>query len=171
MGTRPVPGALSSGRARQCSGTGLCVDCRRVLWVQGPGVNIQEKIVLLRNLGYKTRGIAMRLNVAYSEVKVQVRKLVRVVGIIDSLPHVGEGSVFGENSIYRAPGCKWAQETFAGCPQQRHVTGEPGKVQGRDRVGIEEWSCGYRSRVVSIRLFGEHSIYRVTRGTRLGGGV
>ena len=38
--------------------------------------------------------------VAYTEVKVQVWDLVRVVGIIDPLPH-GE-SVFGENSIYRA---------------------------------------------------------------------
>ena len=33
--------------------------------------------------------------VAYPEVKVQVRGLVRVVGIIDPLPH--GGSVFGEN--------------------------------------------------------------------------
>ena len=56
--------------------------------------------------------------VAYPEVKVQVRDLVRVVGIIDPLPH-GE-SVFGGNSIYRAPGCKWAQE-------QRYDTGDPSK--------------------------------------------
>ena len=34
------------------------------------------------------------------------------------------GSVFGENS----PGHKWAQETCAGCPQQRYIPGEPVNV-------------------------------------------
>ena len=34
--------------------------------------------------------------------------------------------------------------------QQRYVTGEPGKVQGRDRVGIVEGSYGYRARGVII---------------------
>ena len=33
---------------------------------------------------------------------------------------------------------KWTQETCIGCPQQRYATGEPGKVQGRDRVEIVE---------------------------------
>ena len=37
------------------------------------------------------------------------------------------------------------------CPQQRYATGEPVKVQGRDRVGIVEGSCGHRARGVSIR--------------------
>ena len=41
---------------------------------------------------------------------------------------------------------KWAQETCAGCPQQRYIPGEPGNVQGQDRVGIVEGSCGYRAR-------------------------
>ena len=41
------------------------------------------------------------------------------------------------------------------CPQQRYATGEPGKVQGRDRMGIVEGSCGYRTR-------GENSFYRET---------
>ena len=36
-------------------------------------------------------------------------------------------------------------------PQQRYVTDEPGKIQGRERVGIVEGSCGYRARGVSIR--------------------
>ena len=31
-------------------------------------------------------------------------------------------------------------------PQQRYATGEPGKVHGRDGVGIIEGSCGYRAR-------------------------
>ena len=44
-----------------------------------------------------------------------------------------------------------AQETCAGCPQQRSAKGEPGKVQGRDRVGIVEGSCGYWARGFSIR--------------------
>ena len=33
-------------------------------------------------------------------------------------------------------------------PQQRCATGEPGKVQGQDRVGIVEGQCGYRARGV-----------------------
>ena len=70
--------------------------------------------------------------------------------------------VFGENSFYRAPGDKWAQETCAGCPKQRYIPGEPGNVQGRDRVGIVEGSCGYRARGVR---FGENSFYRETQGT------
>ena len=36
-------------------------------------------------------------------------------------------------------------------PQQRYATGEPGQVQGRDRVGIVEGTCGYRAHGVSIR--------------------
>ena len=61
------------------------------------------------------------------------------------------GSVFGENPFYRAPAGRWAQETCAGGPKQRYITGEPGKVQRRDRVGIVEGSCEYRARGVSIR--------------------
>ena len=38
-----------------------------------------------------------------------------------------------------------------GAPQQRYIPGEPGNVQGRDRVDIIEGSCGYRARGVSIR--------------------
>ena len=55
------------------------------------------------------------------------------------LPPLGPtrgGSVFGENSFYRAQDDGLAQQTYAGCHQQRYTTGEPGKVQGRDRVGI-----------------------------------
>ena len=56
--------------------------------------------------------------VAYPEVKVQVHDLVRDVGIVD--PFAPWGLVFGENSFYRAPVGKWAQETWAGCPQALH---------------------------------------------------
>ena len=36
-------------------------------------------------------------------------------------------------------------------PQQRYITDEPGKVQGRDSVGLVEVYSGYRARGVSIR--------------------
>ena len=44
--------------------------------------------------------------VAYPEVKVQVRDLVRVVGIVT--PFAPRVSVFGENSFNRDPGGNWA---------------------------------------------------------------
>ena len=87
--------------------------------------------------------------VAYPDVKFQVRDLVRVVGIV--APFAPWEFDTWENSFYRAPGGKRAQETCAGCPKQRCATGEPGKVQGMDHVGIVEGSCGYRARGVSIR--------------------
>ena len=55
------------------------------------------------------------------------------------------------NSFYRTPVGNWAQETCAGCPQQRYATGEQGKAQGRDRLGIVEGSREYRAHCVSIR--------------------
>ena len=51
--------------------------------------------------------------VAYPEVKVQVLDLVRVVGIVALFAQ--RGSVYWENSFYRAPVGKWAQETCTGC--------------------------------------------------------
>ena len=61
------------------------------------GVSIRGKFVLSRNLGYKTRGVAIWLNivlndprVAYPEVKVQVRNLVRVVGIVSPFAFTGD---------------------------------------------------------------------------------
>ena len=73
----------------------------------------------------------------------------RVVAIV--APVAPRGSVFGENSFYRAPAGKSTQQTCAGRPQLRYATGEPGKVQGRDRVVIVQGFCGYRARRVSIR--------------------
>ena len=120
------------------------------------GVSVRGKFILTRNPGYKTSGVAMWLNVhssdprvAYPKVKVQVWDLVRVVGIL--APLAPRGVSIRENSFYRAPGGKWAQETCAGCPQQRYAMGEPGKVQGWDRVGIVEWFCGNWAQGVSIR--------------------
>ena len=56
----------------------------------------------------------------------------------------------GKNSFNRALAGKWAHETCAGFPKQKLATGEPSKVQGRDRVGIGEGSGAYRIRGVSI---------------------
>ena len=89
---RPVPGAPRSGTPleRQAKYRDVTVWklCRRVLWVPGPLGKYSAIIVLSRNLAYKTRGVAMWLNVvlndrrvAYLEVKVQVRDLVRVVNM------------------------------------------------------------------------------------------
>ena len=41
--------------------------------------------------------------------------------------------------------------TCARCPKQRYATEEPGKVLGRDPVGIVEGTSGCRARGVSIR--------------------
>ena len=103
--------------------------------------------------------------VAYLEIKVQVRDLVHVVGIVASF--APRESVFGENLLYRAQGGKWTLETCAGYPQQRYATGEPGKAQGRDRVGIVESSFGNRAHVVSVRV--KFVLSRKSRVTRLVG--
>ena len=87
--------------------------------------------------------------VAYPEVKVQVRDLVRVVGIVAPLPQ--GRSVPWENSFYRAQVVKGHRRLVPGVPSSGAPPGEPGKVQGRDRVGIVEGFCGYRARSVSIR--------------------
>ena len=73
----------------------------------------------------------------------------RVVCIVAPFAPRGVGT--REKFILSSPRGKWAQETFAVCPQQRYATREPGKVQGWDRVGIVEGSCGYRVCGVSIR--------------------
>ena len=83
--------------------------------------------------------------VAYPEVKVQVRDLVRVLCIV--APFAPRGAVFGENSFYRAPGYKLALETCSGGHQQRYATGSP---VGTGPAGS---------------VFGENLFYRQTRGT------
>ena len=52
--------------------------------------------------------------VAYPEVKVHVRDLMRVVDIV--APFAPRGSIFGENSFYRAPGNKWLRRPVPGAP-------------------------------------------------------
>ena len=56
------------------------------------------------------RGSDTRL--AYPEVKVQVRDLVRVVGIVAPFDQVGIAPP-GKNSFYRVPRGKWAQESVS----------------------------------------------------------
>ena len=87
MGTgdlcRVPPAAVHPGRARQCSGTGPCGYCRRVRW--GP---YSGKIRFIEKPGVQDEGVrhvAKRSSdprVAYPEVNVQVRDLVRVVDIV-----------------------------------------------------------------------------------------
>ena len=86
--------------------------------------------------------------VAYPEVKVQVRDLVRVVGIVS--PVAPRGSVFGKIRFIEQQGINGHRRLMPGAPQ-RYATGEPGKAQGRDRMGIVEGSREYRAYGVSIR--------------------
>ena len=91
------PAAVHPGRARQCSGTGPCGYCRRVLWVPGPRGQYSGKIRFIEKPGVQDewgRYVAKHSSdprVAYLEVNVQVRDLVPR-GV----------SVFGENSFYRS---------------------------------------------------------------------
>ena len=68
--------------------------------------------------------------VAYLEVKVQIRDLVRVVGIIDLCP-TGVGAVFGENMFYRAQGVNGHSRSMPGAPS----SGTPRKSQAKFRDG------------------------------------
>ena len=88
---RSVPGAPSSSTSRESQA--MFRDRTRVGIVEGScgyrarEVSIRGKFVLSRNPGYKTRGshVAKRSSdprVAYPEVNVQVRDLLRVVGIV-----------------------------------------------------------------------------------------
>ena len=63
------------------------------------GVSVREKFVLSRNPGYKIRGFrhvakhSSDPHVAYPEVKVQVRDLVRVVCIVAPFDPRARGSI------------------------------------------------------------------------------
>ena len=61
-------------------------------------------------------------------------------------------------------GLTWLNEVLT--TQLWYATEGPGKVQGRDRVGIVAASCGNLACEASIR---ENSFYRETWGTRRGG--
>ena len=153
---RVPPAAARHGRARQSSGTGPCGDCRGVLRIPGPWGQYSGKIRFIEKpvvQDYGRRHVAKRSSdprVAYPEVKIQVQDLeMRAMGIV--APFAPRGvSIREKNRLSSPGGGEWAQETCAGCPEQRYATGEPGKFQGRDRVGIVEGSFGYRARGVSI---------------------
>ena len=80
MGTgdlcRVPPAAVHPGRARQCSGTGPCGYCRKILWAPGPRGQYSGKIRFIEKSGVQDEGVAMWLNVvltprvAYPEVNV-----------------------------------------------------------------------------------------------------
>ena len=84
---RVPPAAVYPGRARQCSGTGPCRYCRRVLWVPGPRGQYSGKNSFYGETRDTRRGrhVAKRSSdprAAYPEVNTQVLDLVRVVGIV-----------------------------------------------------------------------------------------
>ena len=100
--------------------------------------------------------------VAYPEVKIQVRDLVLVVGL-PPLPHEGGGGQYSGRIRFIEPhGVNEHRRIVSGTPS----SGTQGKVQGRDCVGFVEGSCGTGP---AGSVFGENSLYRETRGTRLGG--
>ena len=151
-----TPVAVHHWRARQTSGTEPFEDYRRVMWVTGPRGQYSGKIRLSRNLRYQTRGRHMVKRSSDHRSGSLTRSQTSGTGPSASCgycchlsPH--REPVPGENSFHRAPGRKWAQETCAGCSKQRNIPGEPGKLQGRDRVGIVEGFCGYRARGVSTQ--------------------
>ena len=82
------PAAVHPGRARQCSGTGPCDYCWRVLWVPSPRGQYSGKIRFIEKHGVHYEGgrhVAKRTSdpqVTYPEVNIQVRDLLRVVGIV-----------------------------------------------------------------------------------------
>ena len=112
--------AVCYGRARQRSRTGPCEDCRRVVGYRICGFSVRENFVLSTNLEYKTRGgrqVAKRNSdprIAYPDAKVQLRDLVRVVGIVASFAPMGW--IPGENSFYQAPGGNWHRRRVPGAP-------------------------------------------------------
>ena len=121
------PAAVCHGRAGQNSGTGPY------------GVQYSEKNRFIEKPGGRHQ--AKRSSdpqVAYTEVKVQVRDIVRVVDIVAPLPH--GVTVPRENSFYRALGGKRAHLCRVPppppLPQQLYATGEPGKEYRTRRVSI-----------------------------------
>ena len=152
---RVPPAAVCHGRARQIQGRDRVVIVEWPWWYRARGVSILGKFVSSRNPGYMTRGVVMCLNVVLTPGS-QPRSQISGTGPSTSCGYCCPlcptgGAIFGENSFYRAPGSEWALKTCVGCPKQRYAKGEPGKVQGRDHVGIVEGSCGYRACEVSIR--------------------
>ena len=70
--------------------------------------------------------------VAYPEFKVQVRDLVRIVGMVDPFAPRGGGSVLGGNSFHRAPGgkCPVPGAPSSGTPRKSQAKFMDGTVWG-----------------------------------------
>ena len=85
---RVPPAAVHPGKARQCSGREPCGYCTRVKWVLGSRGQYSGKIRFIEKPGEHDEGgrhvakCSSDHRVAYTEVNVQVRDLVRVVGIV-----------------------------------------------------------------------------------------
>ena len=118
--------------------------------------------MLSRNLGYKTTGDATWLNVFLTPQQrcatgepgnVQGQDRVGIVegscGYRDHGVSIRDKFVLSRNLGYE--GSRHVAKPSSDPPQQRYVTGEPRKLQGRDGMGIVERSCGYRARGVSSR--------------------
>ena len=81
----------------------------------GPAGQYSGKIRFIEKPGVEDEGcrhVVKRSSdprVAHPDVKVQVRDLVRVVGIVS--PFAPMGASTRRNSFHRAPGRKWAHET------------------------------------------------------------
>ena len=87
--------------------SGTSRESQAMFWEGTVWVSIREKFVLSRNLGYKTSGgrhvakCSSDSRVAYPEVDVQVRDLVRVVGIV--APIAPRGFSIQENFVLSSP--------------------------------------------------------------------
>ena len=92
------PAAVCHGRARQSSGTGPYGCCRRGPVVTGPAGSVFGENSFYRETWGTSQGgrhVAKRSfdpRVAYPEVKVQVRDLVRIVGIVAPFVPSGVGT-------------------------------------------------------------------------------
>ena len=91
----PEPGAPSSGTPRESQAKFRDGYCRRVLWVPGLAGQYSGKIRFIEKPGVQDEGgrhVVKRSSdprVAHPDVKVQVRDLVRVVGIVAPFAPMG----------------------------------------------------------------------------------
>ena len=113
--------AVYHGRARQTSESGACGDFRRVLWVPGPWVHYSGKIRFIEKRGVQDewcRHVAKHSSDPSGSLPrsqtLGTGPSARCGYCCPLCPN--KGSVPGDNSFYRAPGGKWAQETCVGCP-------------------------------------------------------
>ena len=91
-------GAVRHGRARQTSESGPVGDCRSVLWEPGPWGQYSGKIRFIEKHEDQNEGgrhvakYSSDSRQAYSEVKLQGRDLVRVVGFVAPFTQMGAGT-------------------------------------------------------------------------------